>query len=39
MKGACGSERYSNQFLFYNALLKICRFRDIRGQRFEVLAH
>ena len=37
LKGAYCSELYSEQLLFCNALQNICCFRDIRGQRFEVL--
>ena len=29
----------SKQLLFNNAFQNVCRFRDIRGQRFSVLAH
>ena len=31
-------EHDSKQLLFNNAFQNVCRFRDIQGQRFEVLA-
>ena len=34
---ASSSDHDSKQLLFNNAFQNICRFRDIRGQRFTVL--
>ena len=36
---AFSSDHDSKQLLFNNAFQNVCRFRDIRGQRFAVLAH
>ena len=38
MKSAWFKEQYSTQLLFFNAFQNTCRFRDIMGQRFAVLA-
>ena len=38
MKTAYCWEHDSKQLLFNNAFQNVCRFRDIRGQRFAVLA-
>ena len=38
MKIAYRWEHDSKQLLFNNAFKNVCRFRDIRGQRFIVLA-
>ena len=35
---ASSSDHDSKQLLFNNAFQNVCRFRDIRGQRFVVLA-
>ena len=35
---ASSSDHDSKQLLFNNAFQNVCRFRDIRGQRFAVLA-
>ena len=38
MKIAYCSEHDSKQLLFNNAFQNVCRFRDIRGQKFAILA-
>ena len=35
---ASSSDHDSKQLLFNNTLQNVCRFRDVRGQRFAVLA-